>query len=134
MRITKLLLLLLITQVSFGQKKTSNALKVTPLEMSAEQGNTTFMKKDQTLFYFNMKEKKGEIKVNNKSYILNKGTQNNGVYKLSGKGISITTTKCNYKKSEGEDCFYGKFPTVKIKVGTQLLNLKNVNLQDCPSS
>ena len=134
MRITKLLLLLLITQLSFGQKKTSKTLKVTPLDMSAEQGNTTFMKKDQTLFYYNMNENKGEIKINNKSYTLNKKTENNGVYRLSGKGISITTSKCNFKKMESEDCFYGKFPTVKIKLGTRLLNLKNVNLQDCPPS
>jgi hypothetical protein len=55
-----------------------------------------------------------------------------GSYKLTGSNVNITTTKGKWEEMES-DCSYGKSLDVTIKMGTQVLKLSNVEVQDCSS-
>jgi len=66
-------------------------------------------------------------------YVLDKYDFNKDSYKLSGSQISITAPNCKYEKDGGRDCGYGKIGQVTITLATKTLNLKDVEVQDCPN-
>ena len=90
----------------------STVLTVSPLEESGNQGQVTFTQKDNTVFYYDRSSKKGKIKLNGTEYILDKYSEGDNSFKISGKEVSIDAPNCKYDKNEGSDCFYGKIPVV----------------------
>jgi hypothetical protein len=109
------------------------SLTVSPLNISGDLGQVTFSQKSKTIFYYNFGSKKGKIKLNGTEYILDKYSENYGSFKLSGAQVSINAPNCKYGKEEGGDCFYGKFSLVTITLGTDILKLNKVEVQNCPS-
>jgi len=111
-----------------------NAITVSPLNTDGDLGQVTFSQKEKTIFYYNLRSKKGKIKLNGVDYILNKYAFNStsGSYTLSGDKVNIIAPNCKYAESEGGDCGYGKFDVVTITLGTDILKLNKVEVQDCP--
>jgi len=116
------------------QVSATTALTVSPLNIDGDLGQVTFSQKEQTIFYYNLKSKKGKIRLNGVDYILNKYAFNSsaGSYTLSGEQVTIVAPNCKFKESKGGDCGYGKFAVVTIKLGTDILILNKVEVQDCP--
>jgi hypothetical protein len=114
---------------NFKQEATSTLLVLTPLNIDGNIGYVTFSQNNKTVFYFDAASKKGKIKLNGVEYILIKME---GSYKLTGSNVNITTTKGKWEEMES-DCSYGKSLDVTIKMGTQVLKLSNVEVQDCSS-
>ena len=112
---------------NLNQEVTSQPLVLTPLKIDGDIGHVTFSQNNKTVFYFDAKSKKGKINLNGADYIL---TKMEGSYKLSGNNVNITTTHGKWEAMES-DCRYGKSLVVTIKMGTQVLQLKNVEVQDC---
>ena len=111
----------------------TSSLKIVPLDKEGNLAQITFTQKDKTIFYYDLKTNKGEINLNGKEYILDKYSFNKNSYKLSGKNIDIIAANCIYKKNEGSDCNYGNFSLVTVTLGTNVLKLNNVEVQDCPN-
>jgi hypothetical protein len=109
-----------------------STLTVTPLNISGDLGQVTFSQKGKTIFYYNLKSKKGKIKLNDTEYILDKYSENYGSFKLWGGQVSINAPNCKYDEGEGGDCFYGKFSVVTITLGNDVLKLNSVEVQNCP--
>ena len=116
-------------KTKINQESTSQSLILTPLNISGDIGHVTFSQKGKTIFYFDAKSKKGKIKLNGNEYILNKME---GSYKFLGDKVSISTTHGKWEEMES-DCGYGKLLVVTVKMGTQVLKLNNVEVQDCSS-
>jgi len=114
-------------KTNINQEATLQPLVLTPLKIDGDIGQVTFSQKGKTVFYFDAKSKKGKINLNGVEYILIKM---DGSYKLSGNNVNITTTKGKWAEMES-DCGYGKSLVVTIKMGTQVLKLNNVEVQDC---
>ena len=112
-----------------SQDTTTQALILTPLKISGDIGYVTFSQKGKTVFYYDAKSKKGKIILNGSEHVLNKIE---GSYKLSGDNVNITTTKGKWEEMKS-DCAYGKSLNVTIKMGNQVLQLNNVEVQDCQS-
>lgn len=112
-----------------NQETTTQPLILTPLEVFGDIGYVTFSQKGKTVFYYDAKSKRGKIILNGSEYIL---TKIDGSYTLSGNNVYITTTKGKWEEMES-DCAYGKSLVVTIKMGTQVLQLSNVEVQDCQS-
>ncbi len=110
-------------------------LTVMPLNISGDLGQVTFSQQENIIFYYNLKSKKGKIKINGTVYMLDKYSfdSKSGSYSLSGGQVSIVAPNCIYNESEGADCGYGKFPVVTITLGTAVLKLNKVDVQDCPN-
>ncbi len=110
------------------------ALTISPLNTEGDLGQVTFSQKDKTIFYYNLRSKKGKIKLNGTEYMLNKYyfDSKSGSYSLSGDKVSIVAPNCKYAASEGGDCGYGKFAVVTITLGKGILMLNKVEVQDCP--
>jgi hypothetical protein len=111
------------------------ALQISPLDDSGDLGQVTFSQNEKTVFYYNLNSKKGKVKLNDKEYILDRYSfdSNSGSYTLSGNGVSISAPDCKYDAPGEGDCGYGKFSTVIIKLGTGILKLTKVEIQDCPA-
>ncbi len=103
-------------------------LILTPLNDSSDIGVITFSQNDETIFYYDAKSKRGKIILNGIEYIL---SEIEGSYKLSGDNVNITTTQGEWEDTESEDCGYKKSLVVTIKMGTQVLELNNVEVQHC---
>ena len=116
-------------KTKLSQKTPTQQLRLTPLNISGEIGHVTFSQKGKTIFYYDAQTKRGKIILNGSEYIL---TKIEGSYKLSGNNVNITTTKGKWKEMES-DCAYGKALVVTIKMGSQALQLNNVEVQDCQS-
>lgn len=114
----------------------SNSVKplmVNPLSVSGDMGQITFSQNDKTIFYFDAKTKKGKIRLNGIEYVINKlQYDDEGGYKFYGSAVNITTTKGNWAEMES-DCGYGTSLVVTINMGSQVLKLNNVEVQDCSS-
>lgn len=110
------------------------ALAISPLDIEGDMNQVTFSQQEKTLFYYNLKSKKGKIKLNGNEYILTKYAVNStsGSYILTGDKVSIVAPNCKYAASEGGDCNYGKFAVVTITLGAGNLKLNKVDVQDCP--
>ena len=116
-------------KTKINQEISSQPLVLTPLKMDGDIGYVTFSQKGKTVFYYDAKSKRGKIILNGSEYVL---TKIEGSYKLSGNNVNITTTKGKWEEMES-DCAYGKSLVVTIKMGTQVLQLNNVEVQDCQS-
>ncbi|MBL0202363.1 MAG: hypothetical protein IPP81_20060 [Chitinophagaceae bacterium] len=116
---------------NLSQEAVSEPLVLTPLKVDGDIGNVTFSQNNKTVFYYDAKSKKGKINLNGAEHILTK-MEMNGSYKLSGSNVNITTTRGKWEEMES-DCGYGKSLVVTIKMGTQILKLNNVEVQDCSS-
>lgn len=114
---------------NLNEETTLQQLVLTPLNESGDIGYVTFSQKGKTIFYFDAKSKKGKINLNGTEYTLNKM---DGSYTLSGSGVSIITTEGKWEKMES-DCGYGKSLSATIKMGTQVLKINNIEVQDCSS-
>ena len=112
---------------NFNQEATSQPLVLTPLKIDGNIGYVTFSQNNKTVFYFDAASKKGKINLNGVEYIL---TKMEGSYKLTGGNVNITTTKGKWEEMES-DCGYGKSLVVTINMGTRILKLNNVEVQDC---
>ena len=111
----------------------ASSLTVSPLNISGDLGQVTFSQNEKTIFYYNFGSKKGKIKLNGTEYILDKYSENYGSFKLSGGQVSINAPNCKYDDGEGGDCFYGKFSIVTITLGSDVLKLNKVKVQNCPN-
>ena len=122
-----------ITLPANEETKAEPELTITPLKASADLGQVTFTQNEKTVFFFVSKSHNGKIILNDNEYLLTKQSlNNNNVYTLSGSGVIITTSPCKWNNEDGGDCSYGRFSSVKIKLGTAMTDLKNVKVQDCP--
>lgn len=110
-------------------------LVLTPLDNGGDLGQTTFTHDEKTIFYYSTKDKKGKIIINGKTYSLTnyKFTASTNSYLISGSGVTIHANDCKMEPNEGEDCFYGTFPEVHIKLKKDELVLNDVAIQDCPN-
>ena len=123
-----------ITDTIQKNTTTITSLTVSPLNISGDLGQVTFSQKSKTIFYYNFGSKKGKIKLNGTEYILDKYSENYGSFKLSGGQVSINAPNCKYNDEEGGDCFYGKFSVVTITLGSDVLKLNKVEVQNCPAN
>lgn len=112
---------------SMAVQTTDQPLVLTPLDTEGDMGWVTFTQKGKTIFYYDAKTKTGKINLNGVDHVL---TKLEGSYKISGKDLSITTTKGKWAEMVS-DCAYGKSLVVTIKMGAQELKLDNVEVQDC---
>ena len=110
----------------------SPAFEITPQDVSPEQGRSVFTQSGKTLFYFDQNSNKGTINIDGKEYSLTRFDFNENNYTLSGTGVSIEATNGDFKDMVS-DCVYGIFPQVKVTMDGKILNLTNINLQDCPA-
>ena len=110
----------------------SPAFKIVPQDVSPEQGKSVFSLSGKTLFYFDQNSNKGTINIDGKDYSLTRFDFNENNYTLSGTGVSIEATNGDFKDMVS-DCVYGIFPQVKVTMDGKILNLTNINLQDCPA-
>ena len=110
----------------------SPAFEITPQDISPEQGRSVFTQSGKTLFYFDQNSNKGTINIDGKEYSLTRFDFNENNYTLSGTGVSIEATNGDFKDMVS-DCVYGVFPQVKVTMDGKILNLTNINLQDCPA-
>ena len=111
----------------------TTVLTVNPQDITGDLGQVTFTQKDKTVFYYHMVFKAGKVVINGKEYSLTKFSHDarTGSYKLSGAQVSISAPNCKYKEIKGTDCAYGKCALVTVTVGTNILNIENVEVQDC---
>jgi len=106
-------------------------LVLKPLAVSGDIGFVTFTQKDKTVFYYDAKLKKGKISLNGVDHTL-KLEFADKAYKLTGDGILITATEGKFDEMTS-DCAYGKFKLVTVTMGSQVLKLNDVAVQDCSS-
>lgn len=114
-------------KANLSEATTTQPLVLTPLQTSGDIGYVTFTQDGKTVFYYDAKSKQGKIILNGSEHTL---TKIDGSYTLSGANVSITTTKGKWAPMES-DCAYGKSLVATIKMGTQTLQLNNVEVQDC---
>ena len=107
------------------------AFEIIPQDVSSAKGRSIFTQNGKTLFYFEQNSNKGNIKIDGKDYTLNSYDFNENNYTLSGNEVKIEATNGDFKDQTG-DCVYGIFPDVKVTLNGKVLNLSNVNVQDCP--
>ena len=105
--------------------------EIVPQEISAGKGRSVFTQNGKTLFYMEQNSNKGNIKIDGKDYTLNIYDFNENNYTLSGNEVKIEATNGDFKDQTG-DCVNGIFPDVKVTLNGKVLNLSNVNVQDCP--
>ena len=105
--------------------------EIVPQEISAGKGRSVFTQNGKTLFYMEQNSNKGNIKIDGKDYTLNSYDFNENNYTLSGNEVKIEATNGDFKDQTG-DCVNGIFPDVKVTLNGKVLNLSNVNVQDCP--
>ena len=105
--------------------------EIDPQEISAGKGRSVFTQNGKTLFYMEQNSNKGNIKIDGKDYTLNSYDFNENNYTLSGNEVKIEATNGDFKDQTG-DCVNGIFPDVKVTLNGKVLNLSNVNVQDCP--
>ena len=105
--------------------------EIVPQEISAGKGRSVFTQNGKTLFYMEQNSNKGSIKIDGKDYTLNSYDFNENNYTLSGNEVKIEATNGDFKDQTG-DCVNGIFPDVKVTLNGKVLNLSNVNVQDCP--
>lgn len=108
------------------------AFVIIPIEIAPEQGRSVFTQNGKTLFYFDQNANKGLIRIDGKDYNLDRFDFNENNYSLYGSGITIEASNGDFKEMTG-DCLYGVFPEVKVSLNGNVLNLSNINLQDCPA-
>ena len=110
-------------------------LEISPMAVDGNLGQVTFSQKGKTMFYFDYSAKKGEIILNGKKCVLNYCTffPKDNSYSLMSDNVGIVTTGCKFKENEGTDCFYGKIKDVMITMDNAILELHDVDVQDCPS-
>lgn len=111
------------------QDTIAQPLILSPLKVDGNIGQVTFSRKGKTVFYYDATTKKGKINLNGVDHIL---TKMEGGYILSGNNVSISTTKGKWEDMVS-DCAYGKSLVVTIKMGSQVLELNDVEVQDCSS-
>ena len=109
----------------------SGAFTIIPQNISAGKGKSVFTQNGKTLFYFEQNSNKGIIKIDGKDYTLNSYDFNENNYTLSGDEVKIEATNGDFQDQTG-DCVNGIFPEVKVTLNGKVLNLSNVNVQDCP--
>ncbi len=108
------------------------AFKIIPLDIAPEKGRSVFTQDGKTLFYFDQNSNKGVIRIDGTDHILDRFDFNENNYTLYGNGVVIEATNGDFKEMVS-DCLHGSFPDVKISVNGKVLNLVNINLQDCPA-
>lgn len=109
-------------------------LTLSPQEVSGNLGQVTFSQNNKTVFFYNLKTKKGTIVLNGTPQTLDKYSFDSKTfsYSLSGGTVTVTAPNGKFKENKGEDCGYGKFAMVNITMGTDTLNVNDVEVQDCP--
>lgn len=107
-------------------------LQVSPIDYHADLGRAVFTDGSKTLIGFNTETQKGEIRINNRTYTLNKLAFTDNNYEITGDGIKITAADGNFQEMTS-DCSYGTFPEVKISLNGKETILKNIKVQDCPN-
>lgn len=97
-------------------------------------GYLTFSQKEQTLFYFDLSNEIGKVKISGKTYVIDKYAFNKETiaYVLEGNDIRISCPNGEYYVSESGDCAYGNFAKVTITQGTNVLIVNNVEFLYCP--
>ena len=85
------------TQTVMPDAEYSPAFKITPQDVSPEQGKSVFTQSGKTLFYFDQNSNKGTINIDGKDYSLTRFDFNENNYTLSGNGVSIEATKGDFK-------------------------------------
>lgn len=107
------------------------AFNVIPQEISPGTGKSVFTRNGKTLFYFEQNSNAGKIKIDGKDYALNSYDFNENNYTISGDNVKIEAANGDFKDQNG-DCMQGSFPAVKITFKGKVLNLPDINVQDCP--
>lgn len=127
-------------QDSSGQKQNTSVstatISITPLNNEGDQGQVTFVQNGKTLFYYNHKTKKGQVNLNGSEYTLDKFSVDSKTnsYILSGSNVKIEAPNFKYVDDEGGgDCFYGNAPFATIIMGSAVLKLDKIEVQDCPN-
>lgn len=111
------------------------SLLLSPQNVSGNLGQVTFSQNDKTVFFYNLKTKKGKVVLNGTPYTLDKfafDSKTSG-YNLSGGTVTINAPNGKFKENKGEDCSYAKFSAVTITMGADTLKVNNVDVQDCPN-
>lgn len=110
------------------------SLLLTPQNISGNLGQVTFSQNDKTVFFYNLKTKKGTVVLNGAPQTLDKFAFDSKTlsYNLSGGTVTINAPNGKFKENKGEDCNYAKFSTVIISMGADTLKVNNVDVQDCP--
>lgn len=123
-------------------KETTN-LELTPLEESDDflaGENYTFLQNGKIIIetnqsFENISNNKinGKIIINGKTYKLNKSVRvGDSGYTISGDGVVINIPTIKWLgDDDGGDCQEGKAPTIKINIGNQSLELKNIQVDYC---
>ena len=120
------------TQTVMPDAEYSPAFKITPQDVSPEQGKSVFTQSGKTLFYFDQNSNKGTINIDGKDYSLTRFDFNENNYTLSGTGVSIEATNGDFKDMVS-DCVYGVFPQVKVTMNGKIINITYISLQYCPA-
>lgn len=110
------------------------SLLLTPQDVSGNLGQVTFSQNDKTVFFYNLKTKKGTVVLNGAPQTLDNFAFDSKTlsYNLSGGTVTINAPNGKFKENKGEDCGYGNFSTITIAMGADTLKVNNVDVQDCP--
>lgn len=103
-------------------------------DVSGDLGQITFTQNEKTVFFYNLKSKKGTVVLNGAPQTLDQYSfdSKTGSYTLSGSTVTINAPDCKFRVNKGEDCNYGQFSAVTIAMGKDTLTVNNVAVQDCP--
>ena len=108
------------------------AFEIAPQDIVSEKGRSVFSKDSKVLFYFDQNSEQGNIKIDGMDYVLNAFDFNENRYKITGPEVSIEATNGDFKDNDS-DCVSGVFPTVKVVLKENTVNLTNVEVMDCPA-
>lgn len=104
-------------------------------DVAGDLGQITFTQNEKTVFFYNLKDKKGTVVLNGVPQTLDKYAFDSETrsYTLSGGTVSINAPAGKFKVNKGEDCNYGTFDAITVTMGKDTLTLNNVAVQDCPN-
>lgn len=114
---------------------TVSALQIKPIEAQGDLGRVTFSQNDKTIFYYDSKQKKGEVMVNDQMQTLTNYAfdSKKEIYEISNAEVKIVTGPCKFKENDGSDCFYGTIKDITISSGNMQTVIHDVDVQDCPN-
>lgn len=111
-------------------------LELNPLAVYGNMGQITFSVDTMVFIYFIPETNSGQISIDGTVYNLNtlENDTEKGTYTLKGENLEVVFSVCTFKENEGSDCFYGQCGTLKVRLGNNLIEKSNFQVQDCPSN
>ena len=109
-------------------------LTITALPVDGNPGQITFSRNDSTFFYYDLAKGEGKIILRGKEHTIDLMTFD-GVkksYHFAGWDLRIDAPNGVFKENAGEDCTYGSFQEITIRLGGSFLKLQDIKVQDCP--